>query len=69
MVARAVFAPDLVVTVMIAVPALTPVTTPFASTLAKAVFDDVRVIDLSVALLGLTVAEGRTVPPTTTLPD
>ena len=45
------------VAVMVAVPSATAVTTPFSSTVATEVFDELQVTDLSVALLGLTVVE------------
>ena len=52
------------VTVMIAVPAATAFTFPFASTVATLVFEEVHFTPLFVAFEGETVAETLNVPPT-----
>ena len=52
----AVLPPSLVVTVIVAVPAFTPVTTPSEETVATPVLDEVQATVLSVAVDGLTVA-------------
>ena len=52
------------VAVIVAVPSETAVTTPFSSTVATEVFDELQVTDLSVALSGLTVAVRVNVSPT-----
>ena len=62
-----VLLPSFVVTVIVAEPALTPVTTPLASTVAVAVSFDLYVTVLSVAFVGATVAVKVTVLPTATL--
>lgn len=62
-----VLLPSFVVTVIVAEPALTPVTTPLASTVAVAVSFDLYVTVLSVAFVGAIVAVKVTVLPTATL--
>ena len=51
------------VAVMVAVPSATAVTTPFSSTVATEVFDELQVTDLSVASFGLIVAVRVNVSP------
>ena len=63
----AVYPPSEVVTVMVAVPALTPVTLPEESTVATDVFEDDHVTALLVAFEGFTVAVSVVEPPTPTL--
>ena len=52
----ATFAPETVLTVMVAVPTFTPVTLPFESTLTTDLSLDDQITDLSVAFDGFTVA-------------
>ncbi len=59
----AVLAPSFVVTVIVAVPGPTAVTTPVEDTLATAVLLDFQLTDLSVALLGATVAFSADLSP------
>lgn len=63
----AVLLPSCVVTVTVADPAETPVTTPLLLTVATAVLLDAKLTDLSVASVGLTVAVNAVVAPTFTL--
>ena len=59
----AVLLPSLVVTVMVAEPALTAVTLPFSSTVATALSEDFQETVLSVASSGVTVALRVAEPP------
>ena len=60
----AFFPPSFVVTVMVAVPSISAVTTPELDTVATAVLLDDQVTDLSAALEGVTVAVRVCVSPT-----
>ena len=60
----AVLLPSAVVTVMVAVPAALAVTTPELLTVATVVLLELHVTFLFVAVLGLTVADRLSVPPT-----
>ena len=59
----AVFPPSTVVTVIVAVPAATPVTSPDEFTVAIAFEEDDQVTDLLSAFAGRTVAVSVSVPP------
>ena len=63
----AVFPPSVVVTVMVAEPVATPVTRPLEFTVAFPVLEDDHVTDLSVAMVGKTVATNCVVAPTPTV--
>ena len=60
---QSAFTPFEAVAVIVAVPSETAVTTPFSSTVATDVSDELQVTDLSVASLGLTVAVRVNVSP------
>ena len=60
---QSAFTPFEAVAVMVAVPSATAVTTPFSSTVATDVSDELQVTDLSVASFGLIVAVRVNVSP------